>query len=60
LIGGYVYSNRRHHFFAEVFAGATFSLGPHELEWYSANEMALTMTLAAKPKVAPAKTSAKK
>lgn len=36
------------------------SLGPHELEWYSANEMALTMTLAAKPKAAPAKTAAKK
>ena len=26
------------------------SLGPHELEWYSASEMTLTMTLAAKPK----------
>ena len=36
------------------------SLGPNELEWYSANEMALTMTLAAKPKAAPAKTTAKK
>ena len=35
-------------------------LGPHELEWYSANEMALTMTLSTKPKVAPEKTSAKK
>jgi hypothetical protein len=35
-------------------------LGPNELEWYSANEMALTMTLAAKPKAAPAKTVAKK
>lgn len=36
------------------------SLGPHELEWYSANEMALTMALAAKPKAAPGKTAAKK
>lgn len=36
------------------------SLGPHELKWYSANEMEMTMTLAAKQKVAPAKTSAKK
>jgi hypothetical protein len=36
------------------------SLAPTELEWYSANEMTLTMTLAAKPKAAPAKTEAKK
>ena len=35
-------------------------LGPHELEWYSVNEMELTMTLAAKPKAAPAKATAKK
>ena len=36
------------------------NLGPNELEWYSANEMALTMTLAAKPKPAQTKTVAKK
>lgn len=33
---------------------------PHELEWYSANEMILTMTLAAKPKATPVKAAAKK
>ena len=36
------------------------SLGPHELEWYSATEMVLTMTLAPKPKATQAKTAAKK
>lgn len=36
------------------------SLAPSELEWYSASEMALTMTLAAKPKAAQAKATTKK
>lgn len=33
------------------------SLGPHELEWYSATEMALTMKLKPKPATAKATTS---
>ena len=36
------------------------NLGPNELEWYSATEMTLTMTLAAKPGAAPAKPGVKK
>lgn len=36
------------------------SLGPHELKWYSAKEMALTMMLTEKPETVPAKTTAKK
>ena len=38
----------------------TNSLSPHELEWYSASEMTLTMTLAAKPKTAVTKQAQKK
>ena len=36
------------------------SLGPDELAWYSATEMTLSMTLAAKPKATPAKPTVKK
>jgi hypothetical protein len=36
------------------------NLGPHELEWYSANKMTLTMTLTEAAKAAPEKTAARK